>query len=110
MNKSKRIEIWIKYDKHCAYCGKEILYEEMQVDHLIPIRAKRNDHINNLMPACRRCNHYKRASKLNVFRKKINTLHERINKNYIIKVALDYGMLEFKEWDKLFYFEKYENH
>ena len=36
MNKKIRLIVWNKYNKHCAYCGKYLKYEDMQVDHCIP--------------------------------------------------------------------------
>ena len=65
------------------------------------------DDILNLNPSCRRCNHYKRADTLEAFREKMETLHKRLH-TYIFKVALDYGIVEIKEWDGLFYFERKE--
>lgn len=35
LTKSERTAIYNKYSGHCAYCGKEIEYKDMQVDHLI---------------------------------------------------------------------------
>ena len=110
--KKKRQQVYDKCDGHCAYCGKEIEYKDMQVDHLQPqIETYQDDphRIENLMPSCRRCNHYKRGYELNYFRGMIDTLPERISNNYIVKVALDFGIMSFiDEWDALFYFEKVE--
>lgn len=36
MKKEDRIKVWEKYGHHCAYCGKEIKLEDMQVDHFVP--------------------------------------------------------------------------
>ena len=122
MNKSVRIIVWKKYDHHCAYCGRPIAYTEMEVDHLIPQKLRwwyRNaDKIKkynltgtvhdlpNLMPSCRRCNHYKRSYMLEGFRHLMITLHKRIMQIYICKVALDYGLINIQPWDGVFYFEK----
>ena len=120
--KKKRVKVYQKYNGHCAYCGKEIEYKDMQVDHLEPQtynsaigRDLNGDLVypdihalSNLMPSCRRCNHYKRANSLNMFRGMIDTLHERITNFYIAKVALDFEVMEFHEFDGLFYFEKVE--
>jgi 5-methylcytosine-specific restriction endonuclease McrA len=121
--KHSRQEIHDKYDGHCAYCGKKITLKQMQVDHLIP---KSQEHYmvydtgnwvevqqimesyDNLMPSCRRCNHYKRAHTLHNFRVMMKSLHERIKKIYIVKVAIDYGIVTFNEWDEMFYFEHAE--
>lgn len=112
MNKAKRFQVYNKYGGHCAYCGKVIAYKDMQVDHIIPqkmlygIDRQHVDHIENLNPSCRRCNHYKRASKLETFRRLIKTLHERVQSNYICKVAEDYGIIQIKPWGGKFYFER----
>lgn len=115
-----RKRVWLKYDGHCAYCGKEIKLKEMQVDHFEPkglnAPIAKNidgtyvypdiDVFSNLMPSCRRCNHYKRAHPIKYFRHLIKTIHERIHDNYIVKVAEDYGIVQYNKWDELFYFEK----
>ena len=86
----------------------------MQVDHVIPkwkkIQSFHNlekiNDFNNLMPSCRRCNHYKRGDGLEEFRKKMITLHERVEKQYINKVAIDFGIINLTPFDGVFYFEK----
>lgn len=116
MNKSQRMQVYNKYNGRCAYCGKRIKYEEMQVDHIIPRAAEYygiTDHakiesISNYNPACRRCNHYKRANNLELFREMLKTLHSRVRDIYICKVAEDYGIVEIKPWNGKFYFESEE--
>lgn len=105
MKKEKRIEVYNKFQRHCSYCGKKIEYKDMQVDHILPKRMGGTDDMNNLNPSCRSCNHYKRAYKLEDFRDLILTLHERTRKQYINKVAEDYGIIIVKPWDGKFYFE-----
>ena len=39
ISKSKREAVYRKYNGHCAYCGREIAYKDMQVDHFLPLRA-----------------------------------------------------------------------
>ena len=113
--KKVREAIYQKYNGHCAYCGKKIEYKEMQVDHLIPVQRERfkkysEDEIEcfeNYVPACRRCNHYKRAHSLDVFRKMIEEIPAKLYRdNYIYKVGLDYGMVEAYEHKVKFYFEQ----
>jgi 5-methylcytosine-specific restriction endonuclease McrA len=38
ISKKMRLEVYNKYNGHCAYCGKELEYKDMQVDHLIPVQ------------------------------------------------------------------------
>lgn len=106
MKKELRIEVYNKYNGHCAYCGKELEYRDMQVDHIFPQHYGGSDDIQNLNPSCRRCNHYKRANRLEPFRELLLTLHERIAKDYITKVGIDYGIVTLKPFDGKFYFEK----
>lgn len=113
--KKTRIEVYHKYDGHCAYCGKEIDYKDMQLDHLIPRQRERFNKyseeeiecFDNYMPSCRRCNHYKRAHSLETFRQLIKEIPMKLTRdNYIYKVGLDYGLVEEHRQDIEFYFEK----
>ena len=113
--KIDRQQVFEKYNGHCGYCGKEFeTIKEMQVDHIIPKclkiqsyhRLKEINDVNNLMPSCRRCNHYKRGDTLEQFREKMKTLDERIKNGYINKVAIDFGIIVLTKFDGAFYFEK----
>lgn len=113
--KKTRIAVHNKYNGHCAYCGKEIEYKDMQVDHLIPYQRERFkkyteeeiECFDNYMPACRRCNHYKRAHSLETFRQMIEEIPSKLYRdNYIYKVGLDYGLLEIHEHKIEFFFEQ----
>lgn len=110
MKKSDRIKVWNRYRQRCAYCGRHLLYHEMQVDHLIPRLGGRRpsaEVFENFMPSCRRCNHYKRSYTLEHFRQLLRTLDRRVKALYINKVAIDYGIIgDFVPWDGVFYFEK----
>lgn len=117
LNKKQREQIWNKYNHHCAYCGTELEYKEMQVDHLIPQRRATNkagrgkvpieqiENFDNYMPSCRRCNHYKRAHNLETFRRYIEEIPKKLLENYICKVGIDYGLVEFHPRKIKFYFE-----
>lgn len=114
ISKKTRVAVYNKYDGHCAYCGKKIEYKEMQVDHLIPVQREQFkkyseeeiECFRNYVPACRRCNHYKRAHSLEVFRKLIEEIPAKLYRdNYIYKVGLDYGLIEERPRKIKFYFE-----
>jgi len=45
--KKIREKVWLKYGKHCAYCGCDLEYRKMQVDHIEPLY--RNDNVKTLM-------------------------------------------------------------
>lgn len=117
--KAVRERTYQKFGGRCAYCGNNIEYKNMQVDHYLPQckekyyrkRCKKDVHAEeNLMPACRRCNHYKRARTVKQFRELLKTLHERVAAIYILKVAVDYGIAVIKPFDGKFYFERITQH
>lgn len=106
IKKSDRIAVHKKYGGRCAYCGKLIDIKDMQVDHIKPVRLGGKDEMDNYNPSCRRCNHYKRAHNLEFFRGMLKTIHRRLEDIYIVKVAIDYGIITIKDFDGKFYFEK----
>ena len=113
ISKSKREAVYRKYGGHCAYCGGEIAYKDMQVDHYRPLRAWNveeagTDDLDNLMPACRMCNHYKRANSLETFRRYIEEIPRKLHENYIYKVGVSYGEIVEKVHSVKFYFEQQE--
>ena len=126
ISKKKRHLVYEKCRGHCAYCGREITLKQMQVDHIAPQcftewesnptvdgqpTTKDPDRMDNLLPSCYRCNHYKRSYSLEQYRGMVATVHERIAKIYIVQVAMDYKILTMDEmlWDGKFYFEKQQN-
>jgi hypothetical protein len=106
--KIDRKRVYEKFNGHCAYCGTEIEYKDMQVDHLIPKQLGYGnlDDFSNLMPSCRTCNHYKRGYFLENYRNLLRTIHNRLQKIYIFRVALKYGIVDIKPFNGVFYFEK----
>lgn len=117
---SKKIKetVYNKYNGHCAYCGCEIEMKDMQVDHIVPKRRgyfqygleAGLDNIDNLNPSCRMCNYYKGMNILEVFRNKLKgTLMPNVQRPFIFRLAEKYGMVEVKEWDGKFYYEKIKN-
>lgn len=88
----------------------------MQVDHLIPqclfdspkLLGTDMNSLENLMPACRMCNHYKRANSLETFRRYITEIPKKLKQNYIYKVGIVYGNVIENEKPTKFYFETFE--
>lgn len=106
IKKTDRIAVYQKYNGRCAYCGKIMCVREMQVDHIISKRRGGKDEMNNYNPSCKSCNHYKRSCSVDAFRGMLKTLTARLMKIYIVRVALDYGIISINEWDERFYFER----
>lgn len=121
ISKDVRQAVYQKYNGHCAYCGKYIEYKDMQVDHFIPqsmefifaggeyLGIDSVDNIKNLLPACRRCNHYKRAHSLETFRRYIQEIPDKLRANYIYKIGVAYGNIIENEKPIKFYFEEFDN-
>ena len=57
------------------------------------------------MPACYKCNFYKSTLKLEQFREQMLTLHERIEKPFIARLGISYGILKLEPFSGKFYFE-----
>ena len=106
ISKSTREEVHKKHKGHCAYCGCNLEYKNMQVDHLKAKRVGGKDEIENYMPACRMCNFYKDTLSIEEFRENIKTIPERLEREFIYRLAKKYGVVEEKEVDIKFYFEK----
>ena len=110
-SRKTREAVYAKYGGHCAYCGRAIDIKDMQVDHFLPLRAGKiyavaTDDFSNLIPACRMCNHYKRANSLETFRRYIAEIPRKLRENYIYKVGIVYGNVIENEKPIEFYFEK----
>lgn len=120
LKKQVREEVWLKYDKHCAYCGNDLEYKKMQVDHIEPhwhsmiedecIKygiTKGSNEIGNLNPSCARCNKWKGTYSVEQFRIEIQLQLDRLFRySSSYKLALDYGMVIENRSPILFYFEK----
>jgi 5-methylcytosine-specific restriction endonuclease McrA len=118
--KINRQEVYDKCDGHCAYCGKEITFKQMQVDHIKPLYRNDNvttleswgvergtDDMDNLLPSCARCNRWKSTFSLEMFRKEIELQIERLNNyNNNYRMAKDYGLISENNNKVIFYFEK----
>lgn len=141
MNKNKRQLVYNKYGGLCAYTGKP-LESDWQIDHMMSKRESNYintyrisqakdwnclkleiDHIDNLMPALRIVNHYKRAFDLEGFRKYMLYFHLRLakypknpivvssikRKEYMYKVADAFDITTNKPFSGIFYFETLES-
>ena len=120
MTKKQREAVYSKYNGHCAYCGKEIKYKDMQVDHLIPQRRATlygRGHVSideieteeNFMPSCRSCNLHKRANCLETYRRYVEEIPMKLTRdNYIYKIGLRYDLIEEHPRKIKFYFEQVE--
>lgn len=117
LSKKKRLEVYEKYNHHCAYCGCALEYKDMQVDHINSIYLHNDYHkekslkelneIHNLMPSCRMCNFYKGAGDIEHLRNRLtDELIKNMRKPFDYRMALKYGLIEEHIKPIKFYFEE----
>lgn len=106
LTKAQRLRVYNMYGGRCAYCGRHIRYEDMQVDHMVPLHNGGADNEENYAPACRMCNHYKSTYTVEKLREQLGMLQERLRKDYIYRLALQYGLVREAENKVTFFFEK----
>ena len=108
--KSIRMTVYQKCEGHCAYCGCSLEYKDMQVDHVIPLNGwseQGTDTVDNMLPACRSCNHYKSRSTLEGFRKMVSAMPDTLMRDSnTYKNAVRFGLVIPNKKPVVFYFEK----
>ena len=110
--KINRIAVYNKFDGHCAYCGSEIEFKNMQVDHLVPQCLQiRNPEIDvndfkNIMPSCQKCNNHKFNMLLEIWRKELERHSDMLQKNTQFQRAIRFGQVKITKQPVVFYFEK----
>lgn len=106
----ERETVYGKMQGHCAYCGCELAFKDMQVDHVIPLKHGGEDTIDNMLPACRGCNHYKRNMELGRWREQIEQIPHVLERGcYTYRRGVSFGVVEPKPHKVVFYFERMNN-
>lgn len=114
ISKKTRLEVYNRFEGHCAYCGCELTPNTMQVDHIIShMYNGGEDNFENYFPSCRDCNLFKDASSIEDFRKRIvdayNNIVVKRDKNWLSdRICKKFIRVEnYAIKDIVFYFEKY---
>lgn len=117
MQAKLRQQVHQKYAGRCAYCGDEITIKQMHVDHLKPIyRGWGDNHPlppgagtdtpDNMMPACKVCNLWKKTFSLEEFREEIAAQAARLRRDSAaFRMAERYGQIKETFEPVIFYFE-----
>jgi len=127
ISKKLREQCRLKYNGLCAYTGLP-LDDKWQADHMFPKcrtiqkyhEINKHDCIENLVPALRIVNHYKRSLDLEGFRKYMLSFHVRLAKlpnkttvqrtveriAYMKNIANVFGITKEKPFSGIFYFER----
>lgn len=91
----------------CAYCGIELSYEDMQVDHVEALRNDGKDDLANMLPACRSCNHYKHTLTVDKFREMVERGPEILARDSVAyRMAVRFGTVKPSPKKVVFFFEK----
>lgn len=45
----------------CYYCGKQVAYKNITMDHLVPLACGGRSTKDNLVPSCKNCNNLKKS-------------------------------------------------
>ncbi len=120
LTKAERLRIYNMFGGRCAYCGKEITYQEMQVDHVKPVfrgwdeQLKQHlpdgylgsDEMANYHPSCRPCNFRKGTDDIEVFRAAIEHGLECCHRDFTYRMMVRYGLVIEQPKKVQFYFEK----
>jgi len=113
----KREEILKKTDGHCAYCGVDLSGKKWHADHIDPIfrgwdkKPERagSDELENMYPACRRCNLRKSTLTVEQFRDEISKQADRLRRDSsAFRLAEDFGVVKITHTKPKFYFERGE--
>lgn len=110
LSKQERMTVYEKMQGHCAYCGCELKYEDMQVDHVIPLngwKEQGTDTLDNMLPACRSCNAYKHRMPVEAFRKMVENMPRTLMRDCTTyRNAVRFGLVTPNEHPVVFYFER----
>ena len=75
--------IYNKAEGRCQLCGCKITYDEMTLDHIIPLAMGGEDSLENLQATCEPCNSHKNALLPEAYFDKVNrTFVFQMNKKY----------------------------
>lgn len=67
----KNVQVYLKTDGHCAYCGESLEDTKWHVEHMMPKSRGGDSDLSNLLPACEKCNLRKHARTVAEFREYI---------------------------------------
>lgn len=78
----------------------------MQADHVVSLRRGGADTIDNMLPSCRSCNHYKSTRTIEGFRELIEAQCKTLERDSVTyRIAVRYGNVIPNPHPIKFYFE-----
>lgn len=110
ISKEIRQLVYNKCNGHCAYCGCELEYKDMQVDHIVAVGNGGSNDIDNLLPSCRQCNYDKHKKTIEGFRKRISKeLYKSLERVFVYRLAKKYNLVKEEPRVVKFYFEELQD-
>lgn len=110
ISKEIRQLVYNKCNRHCAYCGCELEYKDMQVDHVLAVGRGGSSDIHNLLTACRQCNYDKHEMTIERFRKRISSeLYKSLERVFVYRLAKKYNLVKGEPRVVKFYFEQLQD-
>ena len=90
--------VFDKYGGRCAYCTTPLTLSRkgdtaFQVDHLHPRYLGGADEMENLVPACRICNHDKKTGSVEQFREQLALIPVRLEQQMTYRLAVAHGLI-----------------
>lgn len=109
LSKAEREQVYKKFGGRCAYCGCNLEYKGMQVDHVESLRNGGADELENMFPACKSCNWYKSTMTVDQFRTYLEQIPARLMRDSIpYQVGMRFGIIKQGEPRIKFYFENHK--
>lgn|SRR5574344_1031834 len=116
-HRSVRQQVYDKCQGHCGYCGCTLELKDMQIDHIVPLHRsnpgqrkydKAKEVLDNYMPSCRSCNHYKHTMSIEEFRRELELVPDRMLRDSAnFRQMVRYGQVQIEKQQPLvFYFER----
>lgn len=106
LGKAQRKRVFGMFGGRCAYCGCEISLDKFSIDHIVSLYNGGKDEVENMMPSCNSCNHYKGTMGLEKFRKYLEGITRRLDRDSVTyRIAKRYGLVFEREVPLKFYFE-----
>ena len=107
LSAKERKKVFDTYNGHCAYCGTQVTFRGMQIDHVKPLAIGGEDKLENMFPACRSCNKYKHTLDIEGFRTYLEGIPKRVRRdNIAFQVGERFGLVQANDTKVEFYFEK----
>lgn len=111
-----RLLVYKKYGCKCAYCGIDLEYSDLQVDHINPRRrgdlknpnvVNGVNKIENYNPSCKSCNSSKSTFSIEEWRSQIKHKIVCLRRDVSnFRILERYGLVSVNDVEVVFYFEK----